>query len=69
MRYFVMLLILLGLPLSSGCDKDDLDVVLDAVTMYGYSNGSYIYYSYDYDDDESWWEANDQHFDWMLWPF
>ena len=70
MKKISSVLVLLFLLLPSGCDWNDVSAVVGYLS-YGGSPVSLVSI-YDYDSgggDEDWWHENDQHFDWLWWPF
>jgi len=67
-RWFMALLMLV--PLLAGCDPSwqavaaAVAAVTDNAALAIVAVGAL-----DPHDDPSWWDRNDQHFDWLFWPF
>jgi len=59
-KRIIGILLFFGLITAMGCDEID-DIIIFATDDWGYI-------SYEIDDHQSWWDRNDEHWEWAIWP-
>lgn len=70
MQKRLALSLLMLVPLVTGCDRSWQAVA--AAVAAATDNAALAIVAVnalDRRDDQSWWDRNDQHFDWLFWPF